>query len=91
MPNDSPLEARRQKSQVATVTRALMPGAPKASEPLGTRAQVAKKVRHVCYLPPEVSVWVKEEAFRRSSPGAIFAETDLFEEAVRLLMERGGV
>jgi hypothetical protein len=30
---------------------------------------------------------VKEEAFRRSRPGALFAETDLFEEAIRRLID----
>jgi len=53
----------------------------------GPKAQSAKKVRHVCYLPAELSRWVKEEAFRRSRPGALFAETDLFEEAMRRLIE----
>jgi len=88
LPKENPLDARRRKSQVASVTRELMPGAPQAQVPKSTKAQSAKKVRHVCYLPRDVSRWVKEEAFRRSKPGALFAETDLFEEAVRRLMEQ---
>ena len=89
MAKESPLDARRQKSQVASVTRELMPGASRAQVPKSTKARSTKKVRHVCYLPTDLSRWVKEEAFRRSKPGALFAETDLFEEAMRCLMEKG--
>ena len=87
MPKESPVDARRKKQQVTAATRELLPGAPKAQSTKGTRAQEPKKVRHVCYLPPGLSAWVKEEAFRRSKPGAMFAETDLFEEGIRLLMK----
>ena len=88
MPKESPVDARRKKQQqVTAATRDLLPGAPKAQSTKGTRAHEPKKVRHVCYLPPGLSAWVKAEAFRRSKPGAMFAETDLFEEGIRLLMK----
>jgi hypothetical protein len=90
LPKKSPLDARRDRLQVASVARELMPGALPAQVPKGTKARSTKKVRHVCYLPPDLSRWVKEEAFRRSKPGALFAETDLFEEAIRCLIVKAG-
>lgn len=90
MSKDSLFDARREKSQVTSVTRELLSKVPNAQRPKGTKIQGTKKVRHVCYLPPELSQWVREEAFRRSRPGALFAETALFEEAVRRLMQEVG-
>ena len=36
---------------------------------------------------PELPAWAKEEAFRRSKPGAMFAETDLLKKGIPLMMK----
>lgn len=80
---DDPFAVRKGKEQlVSKVTEALITKDNKAQSTKGIR-----KLRRVCYLRPDQAKWLQDEAHRRSRPGKRFPETQLFEEAIDLLIK----